>query len=531
MENIFWRQLNKHTGRLLSQIDRDPDSPTYGCFDRNFWNYKIRDFASIIQQQGILVLNVLYKYESIENIYYGNKTILNLILAGIDFWSESQLKTGAFNEYYPHESGFPPTAFSLYAVALILKEHPQFQNDEHTKAINKAVKWLLNNPEKEASNQESAALAGIVVAKDLEGIVYDSKKLDKRLNQFYESQHSEGWYNEYGGPDLGYLSVTIDSLWDIYRVSNDKRALEAARKAAAFIRQFITVSGDFPVMINSRNTDYIVPYGLLGFGSIDPIALSVAQLVIEKMKLSGSMFHKTDDRYLTHYIGQSYFRSLLLSRKTLSGSDVPAYFPEKTSIYLKGCKIFISHNNKSSIICSLNKGGILCIYEPSGIIASDYGWRKKTGKKIAVSHWQNESYNCFCKIDDEKTILTIEGRFSIHGYLRPSTIKHMVLRLMSFIAGNRIIGRLKSILIFNQKEINLSFIRKVSIDAKQVKIEDGFSPISEKNDLFRAPHYSLRHVSSAGRFVEEELIEQSGNMAMNNDKTGFRNFIKLISLE
>ena len=32
--------------RLLTLLDRDPSSPTYGCFDRNYWHYRTQDFPS-----------------------------------------------------------------------------------------------------------------------------------------------------------------------------------------------------------------------------------------------------------------------------------------------------------------------------------------------------------------------------------------------------------------------------------------------------------------------------------------------------
>ena len=30
--------------KILTLQDRNPHSPTYGCFDRNYWHYKIIDF-------------------------------------------------------------------------------------------------------------------------------------------------------------------------------------------------------------------------------------------------------------------------------------------------------------------------------------------------------------------------------------------------------------------------------------------------------------------------------------------------------
>ena len=76
-ENDIWKLLSTHHSRLLSQLDRDPDSPSFGSFDRNFWNYKIRDFSSIILQQGILYLDALYSYENLNNVFYKKEDVKN----------------------------------------------------------------------------------------------------------------------------------------------------------------------------------------------------------------------------------------------------------------------------------------------------------------------------------------------------------------------------------------------------------------------------------------------------------------------
>ncbi len=56
--------LTRSLPRLLSLLDRDPFSPTFGCFDRPFWHYKTcTDFPSAIYQQGLLPLVLLYKHD------------------------------------------------------------------------------------------------------------------------------------------------------------------------------------------------------------------------------------------------------------------------------------------------------------------------------------------------------------------------------------------------------------------------------------------------------------------------------------
>ena len=44
--DLFAQEALKQIPKLLTLLDRNPHSPTYGCFDRNFWHYKIIDFPS-----------------------------------------------------------------------------------------------------------------------------------------------------------------------------------------------------------------------------------------------------------------------------------------------------------------------------------------------------------------------------------------------------------------------------------------------------------------------------------------------------
>ena len=112
----------KNAPRVITQIDRDPNSKTYGSCDRNFWHLKTRDFSSAILQQSGLVLALLYSNDFEGNVYYKNENIKEWAVATVYYWAKVQLKDGSFNEYYPHEHGFPPTAFSLFSACEIYKK-------------------------------------------------------------------------------------------------------------------------------------------------------------------------------------------------------------------------------------------------------------------------------------------------------------------------------------------------------------------------------------------------------------------------
>ena len=50
LKTTFQNYADRQVARILTQMDRDPQSPTFGCFDRNYWHYKIRDYPSSILQ-------------------------------------------------------------------------------------------------------------------------------------------------------------------------------------------------------------------------------------------------------------------------------------------------------------------------------------------------------------------------------------------------------------------------------------------------------------------------------------------------
>ena len=52
---------------LLTLVDKSPYSKTYGCFDRQFWQYKTKDFPSGMSQEAIFPISL-----ALENNIFGN---------------------------------------------------------------------------------------------------------------------------------------------------------------------------------------------------------------------------------------------------------------------------------------------------------------------------------------------------------------------------------------------------------------------------------------------------------------------------
>ena len=496
--------------RLLGQLDRDADSPTFGCFDRDYWHYKIRDFASAILQQGMVVIECLRRPEAPDNPLRGHPQAIRWVDGALRFWAGQQLGDGSFNEYYPGEHGFPPSAFSLRAALLVLRSRGLTEPEPRVAAaIQKAAQWLIRHAETEALNQEAAALAALALARGLPSIRLDADRLTARLDRFLARQSAEGWFPEYGGADTGYLSVTLDCLWDLFEATGEPRFRDALDRGAAYIAALVAVSGETPAAVNSRNTDYILPYGLVRAAGHNSLAAAVVHALFHRADKAAHPLARTDDRYLCHYVYASCARSL-----AHLGAVPPATAPlpcQTGGDYaLPEAGVLVRHvPGRASVYVAARKGGIVCRYGPAGIRDADYGWRlPRPGGRVAVTHCQDPGYRIqLTDGGDGAAAVSVEGVMTIHRWRVSSPLHHTVLRLAALVLGQRLIPWLKQALIFRRIAAGIRFRRDVRLDGDIVSIRDTFTaPRLETANLVRAVDHSLRHVASAGGFIPDDLI-------------------------
>jgi hypothetical protein len=316
IKSFFDDRTKKMLPRILTQICRDPSSSYYGCCDRNWWHYKIRDFPSIILQQAILVISTSSENKEIEYKNY----LEDIVQAGCLFWQQRALRYRSFEEYYPYEDGYPPLAFSTLAISKLCYQG-KIEYNNISDGLNKASHKLQQKFEKDAFNQQivgTTALAFInkITSKDTDIL---ARLISKTLNM----QTENGWFIEYGGPDIGYLSVALDSLWDLYDITNNPQCYDAIIKSTNFITKKINQLNNNLMIFNSRNTNYVLPYGILrSFYDSQIYSVELEEAISSIFDIDVSSTHyidSIDDRYLCHYIGTSFFRaSDLINKKILN---------------------------------------------------------------------------------------------------------------------------------------------------------------------------------------------------------------------
>jgi len=261
MQHKFLEIVEFSLPRILGLCNRDAKSQTYGCFDRNYWHYKILDFPNIRFQEATPILALVYNYKII-NKFYQNAKIRSLAVGAIDFAFSKQNKDGSFNEVYPFERSFCGTSFAGGALVegILLLEL-----DGWAKHLLKLGNWLSKRDNLEVSNQMAAAANTLYLLY----LVTQEKKYREasyhKIAILRKQQGHERFLPEYGGLDVGYLSITLSHLAMLWKHSKNQEVYKLALDAAGLIEETIDEYGRFDWTTMSRKAQYIYPYGLAVF--------------------------------------------------------------------------------------------------------------------------------------------------------------------------------------------------------------------------------------------------------------------------
>ncbi len=497
---IYLKSVIEQLPRLLGLLDRNPLSCTYGCFDRQYWHYRTVDFPSTRSQEAVLTLALLYLNSSTK--YYRSPLILEWINASLEFWTKIQSRNGSFSEWYPKENSFVATAFSSYAVSetlLLLKDKIK-NKDKIIASLEKACSWLSTKRETIVQNQESGALAAIYNVYLLtENPVYKQIAKAKTL-EIAEKQSEEGWFYEYGGADIGYLSLTIDYLAKYYQKSRDENALKAATKAIDFISYFIHPNLTFGGEYASRNTEYLIPDGFEILSEKNKKAAAISKAIRESLKKKTAIApNSLDDRYLT-YITYTWLQAFQDSKNISASLRIEPFK------HFREAGIVIINNKNCYLILNYKKGGAFKLFfKNSNKVVYDAGLQIKSGKNRYISSFLSKN---FASVN--KNNIKIYGNFyQIHT--NPMTpIKNILLRSFQLIFGSSdLLGFLikkflRRKLITAAKASDLKFSRELTLN-ENIRIEDTIRDINKIDELIIGGKFSYSYIPSSRFFQESEL--------------------------
>ncbi len=514
MNNQYCRLLLEAVPRILSHLDRDSTSLTYGCFDRPFWLYHLTDFPSAVLQQNCWTLALLYTHHFDGNIYYRNHQINSWAKAAVSFWAKIQNKDGSFNEYWQGERGLPPTVFSVMAVAetirlLHLEKEPAAK--KYLEKLKTACSFMEKTPEAFASNQEVAAVCAIYAVYLLTKDSYLEKLFRRKLAGLKKLQSGEGFFYEQSGADAGYLTVSLNYLgWLLKELpENDpakKEVKTMCEKAVYFLSYLIHPDGSLGGEYGSRNTEYLLPGGLALLSPEFPLAKAILNQH-EKYLFAEPRNFSVDDRYLLHYFGPSFALAALNhaeDKKKVSLSGLP--FGKTFAKHFPDAGLFIASRPNTYLIINLKKGGVFKLYSHNKLLANDLGYRiKDRSGKFYFSEFGHEKPMVRINEKKEKIEIEITKMFSPKRYLVMSPVKRFALYFFSAIFGRHFRSLVKEAALKKEKKSSYLLVRRIELSAKELKIVDRINGRKKDDKLLRVNSQSVKLIPSSKFFQITEL--------------------------
>jgi len=512
--------------RLLSNLDRNLFSPTYGCFHRDYWLDKTSDFPDAVRQFGVQSLALVYKEDFPNNIYRNKDKVRDWAIAGLDFWAKIQHKDGSFDEFYPCERGWVgPTAFttftSIEAYQILKDDIPTLLGERVLEAIKKAAYFIVKGESEEDHLANHHAMACLAVWKAYE--LLQDQKLKIGFSKLWEGfknyhNYNEGWSREYDGVDPGYLSATISFLGKIYQTNSDPEIFDVLKQSVEFASNFVYPNGFYAGSMGSRNTLHFYPHGFEILAEKIPLAKAVAEKMLVALK-EGKLVPPEiiSDRYVFYRVPEFLQSYLDYSPRTDILSELP-YEKKELDCYFSEAKIFVRKTDDKYVIANLAKGGVIKIFNTQNgeLLYNDCGLIGELDDgSVVTSQWVDPSY--ICKSDDMG--------WSISGQLNkvPSNklftpFKNIIFRSVLFLLGwsssfsHFLKAKIRKTLILGQRKIPVCFKRQLKIKGGQISISDELNidgKIKFKKLSF-GDEFFVRYVPQSRYFQSQEL-EITGN--------------------
>ncbi len=467
--DLFAREALALIPKILTLQDRNPHSPTYGCFDRNYWHYKIIDFPSGMAGEFVLPLALAYSLDVPGNGFFQQPSLREWVIAGIRYSARSAHPDGSCDDYFPFEKAAGAAAFSLMA-SLDAYTMLDLHDLEMLEFFARRADWLADHHE---SGRLTNHQALIVLCLEKAGKLLATERWDdlkaKRIARVLEWQNEEGWFQEYEGADPGYHTLTVGLLAQVHEFTPSRELREAIERGVSFAAEFVHPDGSFGGEYTSRNTYNFFPHGFEIAGRWLPGALAINDRFATGLARGlGACY--ADDHILGHHCW-----SYLLAWRDWAASRPPVPPRPTGRVYFKNAGLLIDRRDGCELYLALNKGGVFKLWRDGRLIASDthLSAQLSLGKKTrtAVGHLVGRS-----EVSLDGHAITIRGRLGWAKAKRMSTFNLIVLRFLMFSVGrffpDLIRKLLQKMLITGKKAAPFRFERSLSWADGKLRVAD-----------------------------------------------------------
>lgn len=511
MKNLLSPFVIEGIQRVLGLQDRNPFSGTYGCFDREFWQYKtVKEFPSATYQSAMLSLAMVYLNDFEGNMYFRSTKIAEWAKAGIQYWARIQHRDGSFDEWFLNEHSYCATAFTTMSAAqtfLLLYDHFENQSRKEIKgALFRAGEWLSRHHNPLVANQNMAALNALMLLNNIFGETrFEPALLDKK-KVVLESQCSEGWFIEYQGADIGYGFLAIDLLAFYVEKKGDHEIKSALKRLIAFLKWFVHPDGTAGGFYGSRGSQYILLWGLVHRATkakdkdCAEILGKITQGLIKETTVTPNTI---DDNYFSYFYINSWVGACI-TLKDIAFPNIENRQEAFTKVF-REARLCVLQNSNYYAITSLAKNGVLLLFNEERVLYSDAGYAGIVGRNTQiVSHVAQNSNlaEISCESVDAVTTIKTIGKFSLNKATLP-LVRHVVLFKVACrtvfqwdVIAQNFVKLVKRKNVVKHNDVGLVLKRRIRFEPHRIKIID---EIESKSRLV------LREIRS----INESVIQES----------------------
>lgn len=422
---------------ILARQDRNPHSPTYGCFDRDYWHHRSIDFPAGSAAESVLPLALAWALPLPGNAFHQRPELAKCVEAGIRYSARSTHPDGSCDETSPFERSTSAASASLLA-CLEAYRLIGLNDIELLQFFTRRADWLSR---RRPRKQDAGELALTALALQKAGRLLDTERWSEALNdhirRLLAMQDKEGWFAGNRGVAAGNLTTVLGLLAQLHQEAPSAELRAALTSAIDFAAHLVHPDGSLPVESCSPLPAGFHPHGYEIAGQWHPGALAINDQVIEGLRREADNcdadFRVQVRRCWSFFLAWQYWVHTRPPRKPRPGGRQ----------YFKHAGLLIDRRDGCELHVSLKQGGTFTLWRHGKCVATDSSLsvqvQKRTKRFTAIaSHCGHHD------VELDGHSIAIRGKLRLTDQTRMST-RGLVLRRMFMCSLGRFLPRTSAV--------------------------------------------------------------------------------------
>lgn len=506
--NPYAVEIDSVLPRLLALGDTDGLRPTRGLLDRQFWSWKLIDFANATFQGAANGMSVLLATDALAD-HLSRQSVLQRIVDMFGATATITRSNGSLEEAFPFEQSYCVTAAVGFDLLKALDYAPVLSgvgDDLADRVLGPLLRFLVRSDETHGmiSNHLATAAATLYRWHDRAGDLAAKRKADALIERILAHQSDEGWMSEYGGADPGYQTLCLTYLADIVERPGAPPALAPAiGRSLSFIEHFVHPDGSFGGVYGSRATRIYYPGGVAALSAIDPRAATIANRMRRSIQSMSTVPLRAIDQANLVPLFNSYARALAAPAVSGDATEVVAIgrhmFPHAGLLVDRG----LHHHT----IVSLRKGGVVYHWDTAATPMVDTGIAVEDRRGNLATSQTDDPDN---EVSVAGDTIVIKGRMRRLEHPLPGPWRFAALRILAATvlrvpALNALVKQLLVRYLISARRADVGgFTRTIQL-GRGLKIADRW----ERETLERKPvrPFTAIHMASQGYWQTQDDVE------------------------